>query len=322
MNILITGANGFLGSWLCRYASSIEGVKIFAAVRKNADSEKLKSIVNLEIVTFDYSSETTILEKLQTIKEKTKSIDLVIHNAGLTKSTNRSAFIEINEGITSKLTNALIQSKLLTSGTFSYVSSQAAIGPLNCGGPVSVYGESKLRAEEQIIKFGLNYMIFRPTGIYGPGDKEFLPLFKSVKTGIYPCAAPIDQKITLIHVFDVAKNIIDLSLKLTNKTIHLSDGHIYSHFDLKKAIEKAINKKSIIVQVPMLITKYYLILIEFLGNILGFEPLLTEEKHSEISKDWDHDFSLERKEIPLEIKFNLENGFADTSAYYKSQKLL
>ncbi len=322
MNILITGANGFLGSWLCQYASSIEGVRIFAAVRKNANSEKLKSIVNLEIVTFDFSSESSILESLHIIKSKTKSIDLVIHNAGLTKSTDRSAFFEINEGITSKLINALIKSELLITGLFSYVSSQAAIGPVNCGGPVSAYGESKIESERIIHKSGLNYMIFRPTGIYGPRDKEFLALFKSVRSGIYPCAAPINQKITLIHVFDVAKNIIDLSLKLTNKTIHLSDGHIYSHFDLKKAIEKAINKKSIIIQVPMLITKYYLILIEFLGNILGFEPLLTEEKHSEISKDWDHDFSLERKEIPLEIKFNLENGLADTSAYYKSQKLL
>lgn len=322
MKILITGANGFLGSWLCKVALSEPSNEVYAAIRKNANTSNIDSLAKLKIIELDYSSTESINLCLDELKTQITSLDLIIHNAGLTKSTNGVDFSKINKGITERLIQSLFDTSILSNGAFSYISSQAALGPVDAGGPISEYGKSKLEAEKIVSESGLNYLIFRPTGIYGPGDKEFLPLFKSVKSGFYPCAAPINQKLTLIHAFDVALNILNISSHLKNKTIHLSDGNIYSHKQVNTFISNTFNKTSFLVPIPQWLTRTSLYLIGLLGKMFRFEPFLTVEKHQEISKDWDHDFSSERKEIPLEIKFDLKGGFVDTSEYYLSENLL
>ncbi|MEP0369359.1 MAG: NAD-dependent epimerase/dehydratase family protein [Cyclobacteriaceae bacterium] len=322
MNILITGANGFLGSWLSRLCSNINESNVFAGIRSGADISLISDIDNLNIVELNYKSRTSLLSSLSDLKEKHGSFDLVIHNAGLTKSMKPELFMDINLELTQALLSAIKETSFLEYGTFSYVSSQAALGPVGFGKPVSAYGHSKLAAEKAILDSGLSYLIFRPTGIYGPGDKEFLALFKSVKKGLYPCAAPVHQKMTLIHVCDVAQNIIDISLSRKNKTIHLGDGKVYEHKDMKTVLDGILKSKSLFFVIPNWVTKITLRLTTLLGKLFGFDPILSEEKHFEITKDWDHDFSLERKEIPLKIKFDLMSGFKDTYDYYQSKKLV
>ncbi len=240
----------------------------------------------------------------------------------MTKSTEDHKFQEVNVDLTHRLISSIKNSGILGDGTFAYVSSQAALGPVLPGGPVSRYGASKLLAEELIKTSGLNYTIFRPTGIYGPRDKEFLALFKTAKFRLYLCAAPENQKITLIHVEDVARNIIELSMLHTNEIIHLSDNKVYSHRDLQRALAEAIGKKSLFLKIPMGMTRTILKFDFLLGKLFGYDPILTVEKHGEISKDWDHDFSLERNKIPLKIQYDLFQGFSQTFTYYKSKNLL
>lgn len=324
MNILITGANGFLGSWLCELALKNADAHVFAAVRKGANIDKISNLRSLKLLDFDYSTEASIIKSLKLLKSTAGEMDLVIHNAGLTKSISSEQFFETNVGITSKLVKSLVEAKTFSKiGKICYVSSLAAIGPVGFNKPLSAYGESKLASEKIIRDSGLDYMIFRPTGIYGPGDKEFLPLFKSVKKGFYPCAAPISQKVTLIHGHDVAQNIIALSKSdITNKIIHLEDGNIYSHRMLKDQISTLLGRKAWLIQIPNWLTRFALKVDFYLGKIFQYEPILTIEKYNEISKDWNHDFTSERKEIPLEIKYDLSKGFASTLEYYQSQKLL
>jgi nucleoside-diphosphate-sugar epimerase len=322
VKILITGANGFLGSSICRAALSISNNRVWAALRRGSDLSSIDGLEGINIVYFDYSSNDNLTANLASLYAAEGSFDLIVHNAGLTKSTNAEMFRKVNVELTERLIHSIKKSNLLEYGKFAYVSSQAALGPVGCGGPVSEYGKSKLVAEQIVKQSGLDFLIFRPTGIYGPADKEFLALFKTAKKGLYPCAAPIDQKITLIHVDDVAHNIIELAQKCSNKIIHLSDNNVYSHYDMTQALTLAIGKKILMLRIPMALTKIILSLTSFLGRIFGFEPILTNEKHAEISKDWDHDFSLERKEIPLNIQFNLYEGFANTFAFYKSKNLV
>lgn len=322
MNILITGANGFLGSWLSRLCSLYKDGNVFAGIRSGADVSLINDIDNLDIVELNYKSRASLLSSLTELKKNHGPFDLVIHNAGLTKSTKPELFLDINLELTQTLLWAAKEISFLEHGTFTYISSQAALGPVGFDKPVSAYGHSKLAAEKAILDSGLNYLIFRPTGIYGPGDKEFLALFKSVKKGIYPCAAPVHQKMTLIHVFDVAQNIVDISLSRKNKTIHLGDGKVYEHRDMKAVLDGILKTKSLFFVIPDWVTKITLRLTALLGKVFGFAPILSEEKHFEITKDWDHDFSLERKEIPLKIKFDLVSGFKDTYDYYQSKKLV
>ena len=48
--------------------------------------------------------------------------------------------------------------------------------------PNTSYGKSKLKAENYLKSFDdFPYIIIRPTGVYGPRDKDYLLMFKTIK---------------------------------------------------------------------------------------------------------------------------------------------
>ncbi len=320
MKILVTGANGFLGGHLVEQAIQL-GNQVFAAHRKNANIEFLRDI-NAETVVLDYQ-EQALCDALALLKEKQGAFDLVIHNAAITNTTDDSVFYKVNHGLTRNLINALKATDFLgAAGKFVLISSLAAFGPVGFDGPVSHYGKSKLSAEKEVIASGLPYMIFRPTAIYGPRDSSFIPLFKVVKLGLYPMINPPDQKITMIHGADVAFNVIHISKTHTNKIVPLDDGNVYHHSDFKRIIEGILNKKSFAFKLPFGLTRLIMRIITIFAKIFRFTPTLTAEKHFEISRNWDHDFSDERKTIPLQNRFDVMAGFEDTLNYYRRNKLI
>ena len=322
MKILITGANGFLGSSICEAALSISNAHVWAALRKGANTQGLDRLTGLNQLYLDYNSENSLQSSFEDLVAQEGSFDLIVHNAGLTKSTSRLKFQEVNVHLTQRIVASIHASQILSKGKFAYVSSQAALGPMGAGKPVSAYGFSKLAAEEVIRKSGLTYNIFRPTGIYGPRDQEFFAMFKAAKRGIYACAAPPNQKITLIHAQDVASNVINLSLEQSNQIIHLSDTRTYNHSDLQIALERAFEKRIFFLIIPMWLTRMILRAGQVLAKTFGYDPIFTIEKYEEISKDWNHDFSLERNKIPLTIRYDLFHGFGQTYAFYKSENWL
>jgi nucleoside-diphosphate-sugar epimerase len=73
--------------------------------------------------------------------------------------------------------------------------------------PVNVYGESKRRSEEVVKSVaGLEWAIVRPTLVYGPRDRLFLPLFKLSRRGLFPIPNP-RATYNVVHVHDVARGI-------------------------------------------------------------------------------------------------------------------
>ncbi len=318
MNILVTGANGFLGGHIVEKALK-KGHQVTALVRKGSDLSNLEHLSNYNVVYIDYTSADTILDCLEQLPTQ----DVFIHNAGLTKSYTLDKYIRVNVDLTKKLTEGIKRSKHLQSGIkFAYISSLAAIGPKNHEGPASNYGRSKVLAETIIRESGLNYLIFRPTGIYGERDVQFVPLIKAVKLGFYPAMTPKHHKMTLINAKDAAENIIECSSKNVDVTVHLEDGNVYEHSDMKKILEEILQKKSINLRVPRPIVKSILFLSDIVDRTLSRTPKLSREHYSEISQDWDYDFSEERKSIPLTIEYPLTKGFEEAITFYQKNNLI
>ncbi len=323
MKILITGANGFLGSHLCLLWSPIKSDKIIAGIRRGADTSHLDSIEDLEYAFLDYSTDQSLTESLRQLVEKHGQMDVILHNAGLTKSTNLEAFYEVNLGITYRLIKAAKTTSCLKSnGKLAYISSMAALGPRPFSGPVSSYGLSKLEAEKAVKESGFPFLIYRPTALYGPFDLEFLPLFKTVRFRFFPLLSRKDQRITMIHGADAALNIINSLRLYENETIHLVSEEVYSHFDLKNALCKAFNVKAVTLNIPSFIVRLMIQATEEMAELMGKNPPLPLEKYNEISGDWDPDLSEERSRIPLEFNFSLNSGISDTLAFYKSKNLI
>jgi nucleoside-diphosphate-sugar epimerase len=73
--------------------------------------------------------------------------------------------------------------------------------------PINAYGESKRRSEEVVKSVeGLEWAIVRPTLVYGPRDRLFLPLFKLARRGIFPIPNR-RAEYNIVHVEDVARAI-------------------------------------------------------------------------------------------------------------------
>lgn len=323
MKILITGANGFLGSHLCLLGAALKDDLVVAAVRNGSNLSNIESIEGLQIRPIDFAAEAQLTQSLRSLQEEFGVFDVVIHNAGLTKSTDQEAFYKINLGLTKILISSIGKINFLNAeGKFVYISSLAALGPYPHKGPVSAYGLSKVLAEEEVKSSGFNYLIFRPTALYGPYDLEFLPLFKAVRWHLYPCLASPRQKITMIHGRDAALNVI-LALRLyQNETVHLASDQVYSHRDVSLALEQATKTRALFLSIPVFLVKGLLWVVEFVSGLFGRTPVLTLEKYNEISGDWAPDLAEERKSIPLEFNFSLNQGFSDTLAFYKSKKLI
>ncbi len=317
MRVAITGSNGFLGKYLVETCLN-SGYEVIALVRKTADTSQLPINDRLQICPIDYKE---ISKELLSIKEKIGEFDFFIHNAGKTTSIKREDYSNINTHLTGRLVDAISEVSFLNDkGKLVYISSYTAHGPIGVNHPVSCYGESKKRAEELIQKSKYSTVIFRPTAIYGAGDKAFLPLFQAANKGIYPLTRPA-QKMSMIHASDLA-NIVANEMVSEDGIIHVSDLNTYSHSEFRDTLSQVLNKKIRNIRIPATISKISLWLSDIWYHISRGTPNLTLEKFEEISQDWDlHDEeSIEHSEGPFE--YDLKKGFENAYKYYVQNNLL
>jgi UDP-glucose 4-epimerase len=200
VKILITGASGFVGSFLVEEALK-RAYSTYAGVRKTSN---LRYLSDSEISFFncDFSDKEDIKKELA----KQSPFDYIIHNAGITKTCRKEDFNTVNYQYTKNLIEAIKESKNALK-KFVYISSLAAQGPGKTKTnipvsfddkprPKSFYGLSKLKSENYIKSAGLDYLIFRPTGVYGPREKDYLQVFKSInKHQLYICKRPLSLNI-------------------------------------------------------------------------------------------------------------------------------
>jgi nucleoside-diphosphate-sugar epimerase len=93
------------------------------------------------------------------------------------------------------------------------VSSVAARGPVG-GGPVSLYGESKLAGEtavETVVSAaGTEWAVLRPPPVYGPRDAGMLPVFRMAGWGVFPVYGLGSVRMGVLHVRDLAAAVVAL----------------------------------------------------------------------------------------------------------------
>jgi nucleoside-diphosphate-sugar epimerase len=134
--------------------------------------------------------------------------------------------------------------------------------------PIDPYGISKFEAEEGLRQLsketGLEVIIIRPPLVYGPGVKaNFLSMMKWVNRGIPLPLGSINNKRSLVAL----DNLVDLIVtcihhpKAKNQTFLVSDGEDLSTSDLLKRMASAMNKKLLLIQIPVICLKLCAILI-------------------------------------------------------------
>jgi len=326
MKILITGASGFIGSFIVEEALR-RGFETWAAVRKSSSREWLKD-ERINFIELNLSSKAQLVEQL-----KGKAFDYVVHAAGVTKCLNKADFRRINTEGTKNLVDALIETGMPLK-RLVFVSSLSVFGAIkeqqpyeeiretDVPQPNTEYGRSKLAAEQYLDSLGshIPYIILRPTGVYGPKEKDYYIMAKSIKQHSDFAVGYRRQDITFVYVEDVVQAIfLALEKGENGRKYFLSDGQVYQSATFSKLIHEALGRPWWIrLTVPEWVLRIVTFCGEYTGRMTGKVTALNNDKYNILrQRNWRCDIEPARKELGYEPKVMLDEGVKRTIKWYK-----
>jgi len=324
--VLITGASGFIGYHLIEEALK-NNLDVYIAIRKSSRVDHLKNFP----IRYTYPDFTDVEALKKEFLEN--KYTYIIHAAGVTKARSQQEYNDINAGYTHNLALAAIESGIGLK-KFVLLGSLAAVGPLNnlngviteqtTPNPVTAYGKSKLMAEEKLKAFtSLNYNILRPTGVYGPRDKDIFIFFQQVARGIEPYIGRTDQNFSFLYVTDLARVAIKALFAGHQSTYNISDGRGYDRYQLGANIKTALNKRTVIFHLPVNFVKFIAYFSEKYCSLSNKASTLNVEKLNELMAiNWFCTIDKAKAELGFHPEYDLKAGVAESVKWYKTNKWL
>ena len=333
--ILITGASGFIGGYIVDEALR-RGYEVWAGVRSGSSRERLQDN-RIRFIDLKYNDKKELTEQLQQVVSSSGAWHYVVHNAGVTKTINKQDFYKINTLYTRNLVEALAEADCKPE-KFLLMSSLSSFGPIRektfkvINGddmqiPNSAYGKSKLQAELVVKKQDyFPYIILRPTGVYGPGDKDYLMEIKSIKSGLDVKVGMKPQNITFIYVKDLAVAVF-LALEnnaVCNKSFFVADGDIYTDNEFTEKVKNMLGKRFVInIRAPLWMCYVACVCSELTGKIIGKSMTLNTDKYKILKqRNWVCETETIKRDLGFVPKYNLNIGLEETIRYNRAIGLL
>lgn len=273
--VALTGATGFIGGALCQPLAQA-GWRIRALVRRASD---IASASGIEWVRGD-------LDDVAALRRLVANVDAVIHCAGAVRGRSLEGFERVNVHGSERLLHTARAELRCT--RFLFMSSLAAREPT-----LSWYAASKRHAEEVLQQHSgaLALTIFRPTAVYGPGDRELSPLFRFLRRGLLPVPGNQQARLTLLHVHDLVTAMLrwlDSSPPATG-TFELHDGRAdgYSWQTIAAIAARVQGRPVRLLNLPHTGLTLAAAVNLRLARCLGYQPMLTPGKLRELRHpDW------------------------------------
>ena len=337
MKILITGASGFIGSFIVEEALR-RGFDTWAAVRKSSSKEFLQD-ERIHFIELNLSSEEQLAEQL-----RGRAFDYVVHAAGVTKCLDKRDFHRINTEGTQHLVRALIATGMPLK-RFVYISSLSIMGAIreqqpyteilesDTPQPNTAYGRSKLEAERWLKNEKLEmrneklfpFVVLRPTGVYGPRERDYFMMAKSIEAHTDFAVGFKQQDITFVYVTDVVQAVfLALEKGETGRAYFLSDGEVYQSSTFSDLIRRELgNPWWIRITAPLWLLRIITFVGEYVGRITGRVTALNNDKyHIMRQRNWRCDITPARRELGYEPQVKLEEGVRRSIAWYKENNWL
>ncbi len=315
MKIAVTGANGFVGSNIANHFHTL-GHEVIAIVRPHSSLKLLDPAI--EIRRTDYQTD---------LKKAIRGVEVLIHNAGSTRTRSFDQMVAANVGTTRRVMEAFNLSE--TGRRLVYISSQAASCPSltnepvresDTSSPVNWYGRSKLLAERIIrAECEKESVVVRPVPVYGPGEKDFLQIFKAVKAGVSFHIGSKDQYINLIHIDELC-DLISLcctEAQAAEQVFFASDGETYTQREFMTISARLLGKKSLQITIPVPLAMAGFYVGELFETLTGRVTLLNKQKMKELIKlNWVCSIDKARDLLGWNPRADLEAGLRNTFAWY------
>lgn len=325
--VLVTGASGFIGSFIVEEGLK-RGYEVWAAVRRSSSKQFLQDD-RIQFIELDLDSKERLVEQL-----RGHEFTYVVHAAGVTKCKDKQDFFRVNTEGTRHLVEALLEVNMPLK-RLVYLSSLSIFGPIreqqpyeeirdtDTPQPNTAYGESKLAAEAFLNGVGeqLPFVVLRPTGVYGPREKDYFLMAKSIKGHVDFSVGYKRQDITFVYVRDVVQAVY---LAFTNgtpgKAYFLSDGEVYQSSTFSDLILNEMGHPWCLrIKAPLWVLRIATFFGEWTGRLTGKVSALNNDKYHILrQRNWRCDIEPARRELGYEPKWQLEQGVQETIGWYKT----
>lgn len=333
MKILITGASGFIGSFLVERALE-EGHEAWAAVRPTSSRKYLRD-GRTRFIELNLGDEDALREQLERHKEENGAFDAVIHAAGATKCRRKEDFFEVNAEGTRRLAQQLTQTGALRKGgRFVFISSLSVWGPAHekdsrpiCAAdtprPNTAYGNSKLLAESYLREtHGLDYIVLRPTGVYGPRERDYFIMAQSIARHIDFAAGFKPQVLTFIYVRDLVQAVfLALTRGKSGTGYFLSDGGLYSSRTFSDLLQSELGVRRVLhFTAPLWLLRTVCFVLEKTSKLTGKTPTLNMDKYRIMKqRNWRCDIRPACRDLGYRPQWPLPRGVQEAVAWYKKE---
>ncbi len=323
--ILVTGATGFTGSHLCQRLVA-EGEQVVAFVRKTSITDGLKAIgVECRVV--------DICDR-ESVNDHFADIDRVYHIAAAwrTEHTDREEFQRVNVEATRNLLDA---SKAARVERFVHCSTVGVQGDIDDPPadeeyrfqPGDHYQATKLEGEllaREYLSNGLSGAVFRPVGIYGPGDTRFLKLFRPISRGKFVMIGSGKTLYHLTYIDDLIDGIILVGRRpeALGEVFTLAGNRYTTLNELVALIADTLGKPRPRLRVPYRPVLIASIAAERLCRALHIDPVLYPRRVEFFIKD--RAFSIEKAKRLLNYRprIDLADGLGRTARWYRDNGLI
>lgn len=326
MRVLVTGATGFTGGHLCRRLRETGyGVRALArAPGKAGDLEKR----GIEIMPGDLKDEGSL-------RRAVDDCDIVYHIAAAFRQEGipDSEFREVNVAGTRRLLDAARNAGVRrfvhcsTVGVHGHIENPPAdeSAPFR---PGDLYQETKLAGELLARDYFRQHrwpgVIFRPVGIYGPGDRRFLKLFRHIKSGKFHMIGSGKPLYHLTYIDDLVDGIILCGTKerAAGQTYILGGEGYMPLNELVTTIARVLGVSISPLRVPFWPVYSAAFICEKVFRPLGLEPPIYRRRVDFFKKDRAFDISKAKRELGFAPGVGPEEGLRKTAEWYLRNGLM
>lgn len=292
MNLLITGATGFVGRNLLLAALEADACdSVTVSVRNES---KLRAQLAAEYVDPDDPRLRIVSARdFSRLAEVTHAI----HAAGVSFARDRDTYFSTNVDFTLALAAALPpQARLIV------LSSQSAGGPTPTGqtsrasgdtdAPLTLYGESKLEMETRLLAIRPSTAIWRPPMILGPRDATTVPLFKMAAASFQIKPGRRPKTYSWIAVADLAAALLsalrcnaEVWKATAGRTIYAAAPAPITDVDLITTACRISGRPPHIVHLPSAVIRILSAIVDAVPALRTTAPSLTRDRVREIFAD-------------------------------------
>jgi nucleoside-diphosphate-sugar epimerase len=324
-DVLITGATGFIGSHLADELLA-RGRHVSCLLRRTSDRRWLDS-KPLRLV------EGELLGNAE-LSRIVDGQEVVYHVAGAVRAPDEETFLRVNARATEELLTACLAATSRPRRVV-LVSSVAACGAPPPGetlterqapAPVTAYGRSKRAGEERALAFKdrIEIVIVRPTVVYGPRDREVLPLLKLARRGFLPVFGGRDQVLNLCHGADIALGTaLAGEANVPSGSIYLlGDSRNYPIAELTQIFGSVVGRRVRALYVPRALLRSAAWSAGTWARIRGRAAMLCPQKVPELTASWPLSIEAARRDLGYEPPRELAVRLAETVRWYEEEGAL